>query len=185
MYQLQIRSGKTPEELRVGFLLPAAIIVVLDQVTKQFFWYLGKNFDIIDGVLRITLVKNTGAAFGMFPGGRAFFVTASILASVVIVVLGMRTPKALFWRRMTLGLILGGAVGNLIDRMLFGEVIDFFDMGIGMHRWPVYNVADIAVTIGAIGLMVSFLRSERPAGQDSSDGAPEGITDSPGDRDGG
>lgn len=166
----------------MGFLLPAAIIVVLDQASKQFFWYLGKNFDIIDGLLKITLVKNAGAAFGMFPGGRAFFVVASIVASVVIVVLAMRTPKAFFWRRLTLGFILGGAVGNLIDRILFGEVIDFFDMGIGLHRWPVYNVADIAVTFGAIGLMISFLRTPNPA---SAGTPPQGSTEPPGDRDGG
>jgi signal peptidase II len=185
MYHLQIRSGKTPEELRVGFLLPAAIIVLLDQAAKQFFWYLGKNFDIIDGVFKITLVKNTGAAFGMFPGGRAFFVVASILASIVIVVLGLRTPKDMFWRRLTLGLILGGAVGNLIDRMFFGEVIDFFDMGIGMHRWPVYNVADIAVTLGAIGLMISLLRSDQHPNPASLVVPPDGSAESPGDRDGG
>ena len=167
----------------MGFLLPAAIIVLLDQATKQFFWYLGKNFDVIDGIFKITLVKNTGAAFGMFPGGRVFFVVASIIASVVIVVLGLRTPKDMFWRRLTLGLILGGAVGNLIDRMLFGEVIDFFDMGIGLHRWPVYNVADIAVTLGAIGLMISFLRSDDSPKPACPVGPPDGDTEPPGDRD--
>ncbi len=168
----------------MGFLLPTAIVVLLDQATKQLFWHIGKNFDIIDGLLKITLVKNTGAALGMFPGGRPFFIIASIVASIVIVVLGLRTPKTMSWRRLTLGLILGGAVGNLIDRMFFGEVIDFFDMGIGLHRWPVYNIADVAVTLGAIGLMISFLRSDNRTDPVSPVMAPKGSAEPPGGRDG-
>ena len=169
----------------MGFLLPAAIIVLLDQSTKQLFWYLGKNFDLIDGLLKITLVRNSGAVFGMFPGGRTFFIIGSIVASAVIVAVGMGTPKTRPWKRLALGLILGGAVGNLIDRLFFGEVIDFVDMGIGLHRWPVYNVADIAVTLGAIGLVFSFLRSDHQTDPASPVPAVTGNSEPPGERDGG
>ncbi len=145
----------------MGFLLPAFIVVVLDQATKQFFWHLGRNFDLIDGVLRITLAKNTGAAFSMFQGHRFFFIIASVLASAVILLLGLITPINESKKRLAFSLILGGAVGNLIDRILAGEVIDFVDMGIGFHRWPVYNVADIAVTAGVVLLLVCMLGSRK------------------------
>ncbi|MFH1754362.1 MAG: signal peptidase II [Candidatus Latescibacterota bacterium] len=140
----------------MGFLLPAAVVIILDQIAKQFFWHLGKNFDVIDGILRITLVKNPGAAFGVYHGGRTFFVIASVLASILVTYIGLRTPCARKGIRFLLGLILGGAIGNLIDRVLAGEVIDFIDMGIRQTRWPVYNIADMAVTIGAAGLVLVY-----------------------------
>ncbi len=143
----------------MGFLLPAAVVIILDQITKQLFWHLGKNFDVIDGILRITLIKNPGAAFGVYQGGRTFFLVASILASIIVMYVGLRTPSIKAGRRFFLGLILGGALGNLIDRILAGEVIDFIDMGIGHTRWPVYNLADLAVTIGAAGLVIIFARA--------------------------
>lgn len=143
----------------MGFLIPAAAVILLDQLTKQFFWYLGKNFDVIDGILRITLLKNPGAAFGVYQGGRVFFLVASIVASILVMYVGLRTPCVKTGRRLLLGLILGGAVGNLIDRILAGEVIDFIDIGIGQTRWPVFNIADLAVTVGAVGLVVIFARA--------------------------
>jgi signal peptidase II len=95
----------------------------------------------------------------MYQGGRTFFLVASILASIIVTYVGLRTPKFMARRRLCLGLILGGALGNLIDRVLAGEVIDFIDMGIGQTRWPVYNLADVAVTIGAVGLVLVFART--------------------------
>jgi signal peptidase II len=143
----------------VGFLLPTVVVLILDQFTKQFFWHLGKNFDVIDGWLRITLVRNSGAAFGMFQGGRFFLVIASIIASVLILYLGQRLPEEARAKRLYLGMILGGAVGNLVDRIYPGHVIDFLDMGIGSHRWPVFNIADSAVTVGGILLIITFSMS--------------------------
>jgi signal peptidase II len=157
VYILQIETGETPQKLNAGFLLPACIVVIIDWLSKQFFWHLGRNFDVIDGILRITLVKNTGAAFGMFQGKRIVFIIASSLASAALVSLGLRTPGTQVWKRLSFSLILGGAVGNLIDRIYPGEVVDFIDMGIGVHRWPVYNAADIAVTAGVVLLLVSYL----------------------------
>lgn len=146
----------------MGFLLPAAVVIVLDQVTKQFFWNNGQNYDVIDGILRITLVKNAGAAFGLFQGGRVFFIAASIAAIMFILYVGLRLPKDDRFRRVLLGVILGGAFGNLIDRVYAGEVIDFIDIGVGVHRWPVFNVADMGVSVGATLLMIYLLRAPRP-----------------------
>jgi signal peptidase II len=145
----------------VGFLRPAAIVIVLDQITKQFFWRNGQNYEVIGDFFRITLVKNAGAAFGLFQGGRFFFIAASVIAIAFILYVGLRLPKPAVYRRLLLGMILGGAVGNLIDRVYAGEVIDFFDIGIGVHRWPVFNVADMGVSIGATLLLIYLLRSPR------------------------
>ncbi len=143
----------------MGFLLPALAVVTIDQITKGFFWHLGKNFDVIDGIVRVTLVENSGAAFGMFQGARAFLLVTSSVASVLIVVLAHRLPARDLAKRVFLGMILGGALGNLVDRVYPGQVIDFIDKGIGSYRWPVYNVADAAVTVGGILLIFTFSRA--------------------------
>lgn len=140
----------------MGFLLPALIVVLLDQVSKQFFWILGQNFDVIDGVLKITLIRNTGAAFGMLQGGRVFLIISSVIASIFIIFLAQRIPEKERAKQVFLGMILGGALGNLIDRLYPGSVIDFINMGIGSYRWPFYNVADSAVTVGGILLIISY-----------------------------
>jgi signal peptidase II len=143
----------------VGFLLPTLVVLILDQISKQFIWGLGANFNLIGDFFRITLVKNSGAAFGMFQSGRVFLVISSVVASVFIIFLAQRLGEAEKAKRLFLGMILGGALGNLVDRIYPGQVIDFLDMGFGTHRWPVYNIADSAVTIGGILLILSFTRS--------------------------
>lgn len=139
------------------FLLPTLVVLVLDQISKQVFWALGRNYDVVGDVLRITLVKNTGAAFGMFQEGRVPLIVASVLASVIIVLLAARLEEGQGGRGFLLGLILGGALGNLVDRIYPGPVIDFIDMGFGPYRWPVYNVADAAVTVGGLLFILGYL----------------------------
>ena len=143
----------------MGFLLPVLVVLTLDQVSKQIFWAIGRNYDVIDGILRITLVKNTGAAFGMFQEGRILLIVASVVASLIIVFLSERLRDEEKGKRILLGLILGGALGNLVDRIYPGPVIDFIDMGFGPYRWPVYNIADTAVTVGGILFILTYLRS--------------------------
>jgi signal peptidase II len=145
----------------VGLFLPALVVVVLDQITKHLFWGNSQNYEIIPGYFNITLVKNAGAAFGMFQGARVFFVTASFLAVALIIYLGLRLPSSERTRRILLGLILGGAIGNLVDRVASGEVIDFLQIGVAGHYWPVFNVADAGVTVGAALLILYALRSQR------------------------
>ena len=155
----------------MALFLPAILIVVVDQITKYLFWSNGQNYVIIDGFLNITLVKNAGAAFGMFQGGRAFFIGASVVAAVLITYLGMKLPREERARRIWLGLILGGAVGNLIDRARFGEVVDFLQIGFQGHYWPVFNVADIGVTVGASMLILYALMPHRAGRPTLADGA--------------
>lgn len=146
----------------MGFLLPALIVILLDQVSKQFFWILGKNFDVIDGLLKVTLIRNSGAAFGMLQGGRIFLIISSVIASIFIIFLAQRIPEEDRAKRIFLGMILGGALGNLIDRLYPGSVIDFINMGIGPYRWPFYNLADSAVTIGGILLILTYSFRREP-----------------------
>ncbi len=146
----------------MGFVLPTLVVVLLDQVSKHFFWNLGKNFDVIDGFLRVTLVRNSGAAFGMLQGGRVLLIAASVAASIFIVFLAEKVPPHERAKRVFLGMILGGAIGNLVDRLYPGHVIDFIDMGVASHRWPVYNLADSAVTIGGTLLVLTFLLKREP-----------------------
>jgi signal peptidase II len=114
---------------------------------------------------RLTYIHNPGAAFGLFPGSRWPLIGISLVAIVVVITVAWRHQT----RRSTLiplALILGGAIGNLIDRVRLGEVVDFIQIGIPPHYWPVFNAADSAVSIGvvwlAIGLLLSDSKHEEP-----------------------
>lgn len=143
----------------MGFLLSALIVLILDQSSKQFFWDLGQNFEVVGQFARITMVKNSGAAFGMLQGGRVFLIVSSVIASIVILFLAERMPKEERAKRVFLGMILGGALGNLVDRIYPGDVTDFIDIGLSMYRWPVFNIADAAVTVGGVLLILSYSRT--------------------------
>lgn len=157
------------------FLLVSFFILVLDQLTK----YLALAFlpeggrgslAVIRGVFHLTLVRNTGVAFGLFKGGTVFFIAATLLCIIALVLL---LKKNIFFLklfsldsadtviRFSLGLILGGAVGNLIDRLRFSYVVDFLDFRV----WPVFNVADSAITVG--GLLIFYRILTKPSHKES------------------
>jgi len=145
----------------VLYFAVAAVVVILDQASKRIIWEVYKQSggtDLIDGVLRISLSKNTGAVLGILSGSRALLISVTILSVIVLILFAHRMRYAPVSKRIYIGLIFGGAFGNLIDRIATGEVLDFIDMGIGVYRWPTYNVADIAVTVGAILLIYGFIR---------------------------
>lgn len=153
---------------RLGLFLGCASgVLVLDQLTK---WLvsarllLGEPVPVLGDVVRLTLVHNRGAAFGLFPGSRVPFIIVSILAIAVVLYLFQRDAYRSVLSRVLLGGILGGALGNLIDRARLGYVVDFIEVGVGSLRWPVFNVADSAVTLGVIILAWTLARSgRRPA----------------------
>jgi len=144
----------------MGVLVITAIIIVLDQITKLIVksrFFLEESMAVLGDVLRFTYIENPGMAFGIRLGGRYFFTVFSALATVVILVYLYRLRHERLPSRLSLALILGGAIGNLIDRFAYGRVIDFIDVGIGTLRWPVFNVADSAVSIGMVMLVALAL----------------------------
>jgi signal peptidase II len=148
----------------------AGTIVVLDQITKAVVLeHLppGVAIHLIDGVLSLTLVMNTGLAFGLLGGlpaaWRWLVALLSIVALVVLARVAMRVLADGGWlARLSVALIFGGAVGNLIDRARFGAVVDFVDAHFRGYHWPAFNVADSAITIG-VTLLAFHLMLARPA----------------------
>jgi len=155
VYHVQSRRGIAVEVRRPGSVLlgTLAATVVVDQLTKALTRALlhpSQSVPVIEGVFHLTHVRNIGAAFGLMPGQRALFVTTSLLVLVAIGLYWWRVRPRGLVVSIALGLIAGGAVGNLIDRVLTGRVTDFFDFRI----WPVFNMADTSIVIGAAGLFI-------------------------------
>jgi signal peptidase II len=142
----------------------SGVIVVLDQVSKQVAVNeLGLHQPVqIAPLINFTLTYNSGAAFSFLSnaGGwqRWLFVGLSSAVSIGLVVWLVRTPVEKRWLPTSLALILGGALGNLWDRIAIGRVIDFVDVYYGSWHWPAFNVADSAICIGAVLLLISSFR---------------------------
>jgi len=142
-------------------------VVVLDLVTKglvQSNFTQHERVDVLGSVIRLTYIYNPGAAFGLYlgPWSRQIFLALSAVALVVLAALYWYTPAPDRARLLAIALIWGGALGNLVDRMRSPHgVVDFVDVGFGAIRWPVFNVADVAVTTGAIVLALSLWREDR------------------------
>ena len=144
------------------FFLVVLIVVALDQVSKFFVianMTLGQSIPQ-EGFLRITYSTNTGGVFGIF-ANQAFLITLTAIVGVAAILVYSRYQQAnRLLVRVALGLLLGGAVGNLIDRIRLGEVVDFIDVG----AWPVFNLADSAVVVGIILIIYYFLFIARREG---------------------
>jgi signal peptidase II len=131
------------------------------------------GISIIGDWFQLRLVYNQGAAFGLHVGpySRWIFFTVALLAVIVLSRMSRSAPAGDRFRQLALGLVAGGAAGNLIDRIRSARgVVDFLDVGIGALRWPTFNVADIAVSCGAIALAISLWRedSRRPETESAS-----------------
>lgn len=134
--------------------LLVALIILLDQSTKFLAvarLTLNSPNPVIPNVFNLTLIYNTGGAFGIFRDKSMFFISLSILA-IVYILFYLKIKKYTLWKEIAIGFILGGVAGNLIDRARFGYVIDFLDFRI----WPIFNIADSAITIG-VGLLIVLL----------------------------
>lgn len=157
-------------------LLVAAGLVLLDQAAKGIVERAlspGESREVVGGFFRLTHVQNPGGAFGLFRESGAAFTVLSILAVALLLAAAWRYPAA-GRSRIAYGLVLGGALGNLIDRIRLSRVVDFLDFGFGDLRWPVFNVADIAVVVG-VGLFL--LLSLDKGGGRVGEGEPEGKGD--------
>ncbi|MBT3317229.1 signal peptidase II [bacterium] len=137
------------------------LVLVVDYLTKLMVLanrdILMQRVEVIGDFARFIYVRNSGAAMGIFPGGRIFLVTVSLLMAIVLVFVWRKISPENKVQRAALSAIWGGAVGNLIDRVFYdGLVVDFIDLGIGTHRFFTFNVADIGVSIGGAVLFVSL-----------------------------
>ncbi|OGW76813.1 MAG: signal peptidase II [Omnitrophica bacterium RIFCSPLOWO2_02_FULL_45_16] len=140
--------------------LIASCVVIIDRLTKYFFCSNlshGRSIKVIPGIFHLTLVFNTGSAFGLFKDWTRFFIMTSIIVIALILFYCLRYRYKDILLITSLGLILGGAIGNLIDRILFGYVIDFLDFRV----WPVFNIADSSISIGAALLALKALFDKR------------------------
>jgi len=155
---------------RAPYFLLTAGIVVLDQLTK---WLVVRAMElheyrpIVGGLLSLSHVQNRGAAFGILsdadlPYQAAFFSVLSFVALVAIAVYAYRLPLESKLPQTALALVLGGAVGNLVDRVRLGYVVDFIHVYWKQHQWPDFNVADSAITVGVALLILDILRTPQP-----------------------
>ncbi len=152
------------------FAIIAALVVIADQITKCLVLLqmpLYKSIPIIPGFFNLTHVHNPGGAFGFLarngsPWRHWIFLGAALFALAMILYFYYRTPKTHPYLGLGLALIFGGAVGNLIDRVRFGEVVDFLDVYVAHLHWPTFNVADSAVTVGVSIFVAHILFKKMP-----------------------
>jgi signal peptidase II len=147
-----------------------SFVVILDQLTK---WQvvrsmrLHESIPLISDNFSLTYIRNSGAAFGILAGSQAgfrmvFFGITSVLALILLGTIYARLSPQDWVGQASVALIFGGALGNLIDRVRFGEVIDFLDFSIAEYHWPAFNVADSAITIGVALLIGHFFLQRTP-----------------------
>ena len=142
------------------FAVLALAVVVADQAAKAVVTGAlapGQSVDVVGDLLRIVFGQNSGALFGLFKDNAAMFGVVSIVVIGLIVAYHARSAASLYLT-VTLGLLLGGAVGNMIDRLRLGYVVDFVDVGIGPTRFYTFNVADSAISLAILLLFVAALR---------------------------
>ena len=158
--------------MRIPVLLAITIgIVVLDQLTKWLVWTnltLNQSVPLFGNVLMLTYCHNTGGAFSLLPGARWFFLTTGVVVSLVLIFSLPKISRQHPVAAVAYALILGGAIGNLIDRSLYGYVVDFLDLG----WWPVFNVADSGITVGIALLFYCLITGKDQEIRDCSTAAP-------------
>lgn len=160
---------KEPASLKLP-LAWAGLVLVLDQLSK---WWVLNSFlthesrPVIPGLFSLTFVTNTGAAFGILAGEQSlwrqlFFVAVALVAMAVLYLAFREYRRQGGVYMAAIGLVAGGALGNLVDRLRLGHVVDFLDFYLRQHHWPAFNIADSAITVGvALFLLAGFREHDR------------------------
>jgi signal peptidase II len=152
-------AGATPGPLWPTFVALAALVLALDQLTKAWltsFLAPGQSVAVLDDLIRLVHGQNAGGLFGLLQGQALPFALVSLVVVALIVAYHARSGHNPYLS-ITLGLLLGGALGNLLDRVRLGYVVDFVDAGIGSVRWYTFNVADAAISIAIVLLLAASL----------------------------
>jgi signal peptidase II len=165
---------------RAPFVLTAAVVVVLDQLTKRALERclgLHESRPVIDGFLSLTHGRNPGIAFGVLSEGAVPFqaVALTVLGLAAVVALSayaLRVPRVHRLRRTALALVVGGAIGNLVDRIRYGAVVDFIHVYWRTYQWPDFNVADSAISVGVTLLVLESVFTPRREARDDAGRAP-------------
>jgi signal peptidase II len=160
-----MKTAKTSRKLAAlpSIIGIAALIFALDQVSKFFvvqlvpLWSTWSLTPELARLFRVTFITNTGAAFGIFPQLGSLFLLVAIGVVIAIIAFHQRLPSENVWVRLSLGLQLGGAMGNLVDRVVRGYVVDFIDVGF----WPIFNIADVSIVVG-VGILAYFVINGDP-----------------------
>lgn len=140
------------------YILIGIIVLALDMITKYFAvekLMEIRSVPIIEDVFHLTYIENSGVAFGLLAGKRIFFITLSFVILVVLAIYFYKAKTKNIWLKLGTTFIFSGSIGNLIERIFKGYVVDFLDLRV--FNFPVFNVADIAVCIGSVCLLVYFL----------------------------
>lgn len=153
----------------------AILVLIADQVTKEIVqrsMELYQSIPIVPG-FALTYVRNSGAAFSMLSGAPdivrlPLFLGVTVVAVIALVSYLRSTPAERWWLVAALGGVLGGALGNFICRVRYGEVIDFFHVYYGEWSWPMFNIADSAISVGVVVVLLESLRAQEPAPQTGS-----------------
>jgi len=157
----------------------AGLVVLCDQITKAIIldrFTLYQSMVVLPGIFNLTYTLNPGGAFGFLAGyspvwRHALFIVAASLATGLVLYFYINTPKSKPLLAFGLALIFGGAIGNLIDRVRLGKVIDFLDFYIKDMHWPVFNIADSAVSIGVVIFIYHLIIKEKGSGDNDSEDA--------------
>jgi signal peptidase II len=155
---------------RLPYLLLVAATLLLDRWTKVLIrsrFDLNESISVIDGLFSITYVRNTGVAFGIFdpiasPAKSVLLSAFTAFAALAVITYSVRSPVRNKLLQVALALILGGALGNLYDRLAYGYVVDYLEFYAGSYHWPSFNVADSAITMGVVLLGLEIIRNETP-----------------------
>jgi len=169
-------------------LISSTVIIILDQLSKFLVknWLnVGETIPLLGNTVRFTFIYNQGMAFGIHVSNKSLFTAISIFAAIIITYYLYKLRNERIMIKMPLAIILGGAIGNLLDRVIYGKVVDFVDIDIPdiilpakkiwfisipqfeLYRWPIFNVADIAVTCGMICLIFLVLFKSEESQEES------------------
>ena len=152
---------KLTKSKNLKILTDSIIIVIIDQITK---YTILRNFDFdrsinfISGLVNLRLVKNTGAAFSLFSNATPILKLISILASLILITIIFKSPSKTYWNSTGLAFLLGGTLGNGLDRIINGYVIDFIELV--PVNFPIFNLADIAINIAVLCFLVDIIKSK-------------------------
>ncbi|MCI5125483.1 MAG: signal peptidase II [Candidatus Electrothrix sp. AR5] len=152
----------------IRFFIIMALVVVGDQLSKLWIldnYALYESTAVIPGFFNLTFLRNSGAAFGMLSDmpllwRQIFFISIAVVALVALIVMQRKMGRENIWYTLALSFIGGGAIGNVIDRVLYGSVIDFLDVYIGKYHWPAFNVADSGIVVGVTIFLVLQILEE-------------------------